>query len=91
MFSVYVAIGFGVIGYLMRRLDISVLPFVIAYILADDFERLIRQAFSASGADPWFMLKSPIAVVFLVAAVVVAIFLSRNPLGRAVVQHADKD
>ena len=91
MFSVYVAIGFGVIGYLMRRLDISVLPFVIAYILADDFERLIRQAFSASGADPWFLLKSPIAVVFLVAAVVVAIFLSRNPVGRAVVQHADKD
>ena len=91
MFSVYAAVGFGVVGYLMRRLNISVLPFVIAYILADDFERTVRQAFSVSGSDPWFMLKSPLALSFLVLAVVVAIFLSRNPVGRAVVQHADKD
>ena len=91
MLSVYVAIGFGVIGYFMRRLDISVLPFVIAYILADDFESTIRQAFSVSGADPWFMLKSPLAVAFLVGAVLVATLLSRNSMGKQVVRHADKD
>ena len=28
---------------------------------------------------------------FLVSAVLVAVFLSRNPIGRAVVKHADKD
>ena len=91
IFSVYVAVGFGVIGYFMRRLGISVLPFVIAYILADDFERLVRQAFAVSGADPWFLAKSPLALLFLVLAVVVAVFLSRNPVGKRVVQHADKD
>jgi putative tricarboxylic transport membrane protein len=91
MLSVYVAVGFGVIGYLMRKLGMSVLPFVISYILADDFERTIRQAFSVSGSDPWFLLKSPLALTFLVSAVLVAIFLSRNPVGKAVVQHADKD
>ena len=91
IFSVYVAVAFGVIGYFMRRLGISVLPFVIAFILADDFERTIRQAFAVSGADPWFLLKSPIAVVFLVGAVLVATLLSRNPVGQRVVQHADKD
>ncbi|MCB2030703.1 MAG: tripartite tricarboxylate transporter permease, partial [Rhodoferax sp.] len=91
MVSVYVAIGFGAIGYLMRKLQISVLPFVIAYILADDFERTIRQAFAVSGADPWFLVKSPIALGFLVTAVLVAVFLGRNPIGKAVVQHADKD
>ncbi|MCP5260968.1 MAG: tripartite tricarboxylate transporter permease [Burkholderiaceae bacterium] len=91
MVSVYVAIGFGAIGYLMRKLQISVLPFVIAYILADDFERTIRQAFAVSGADPWFLVKSPIALGFLVSAVLVAVFLGRNPIGKAVVQHADKD
>ena len=91
MLSVYVAVGFGAIGYLMRKLQMSVLPFVIAYILADDFERTIRQAFAVSGADPWFLAKSPIALAFLVSAVLVAVFLSRNPIGRAVVKHADKD
>lgn len=91
MLSVWVALGFGVVGYLMRRLGISVLPFVIAYILADDFERTVRQAFSASGSDPWFLLRSPIALAFLVLAVVVALFLGRNPVGRRVVAHADRD
>ncbi len=91
MFSVHVAIGFGLIGYLMRKLGMSVLPFVIAYILADDFERTIRQAFAVSGADPWFLAKSPLALAFLLAAVVVAVFLSCNPIGRRVGQHADKD
>ncbi|AOW14455.1 hypothetical protein LPB72_02965 [Hydrogenophaga crassostreae] len=91
MLSVYVAVGFGVIGYFMRRLGISVLPFVIAYILADDFERMIRQAFSVSGSDPWFLVKSPLALVFLILALLVAVFLSRNPVGQQVVKHADKD
>ena len=91
MLSVYVAVGFGVIGYFMRRLGVSVLPFVIAYILADDFERLIRQAFSVSGADPLFLFKSPLALVFLVLALLVAVFISRNPVGKQVVKHADKD
>jgi putative tricarboxylic transport membrane protein len=84
-------VAFGVIGYVMRRLGMSVLPFVIAFILADDFERTIRQAFAVSGADPWFLFKSPIAVVFLISAVLVATLLSRNPVGQQVVRHADKD
>ncbi len=91
MLSVYVAVGFGLIGYLMRRLGMSVLPFVIAYILADDLERLIRQAFAVSGANPWFFFKSPLAIAFLVAAAIVAVFLSRNSIGKEVVRHADKD
>lgn len=91
MFSVFTAVAFGIIGYFMRRLGISVLPFVIAFILADDFERTVRQAFAVSGADPWFLFKSPLAVVFLVGAVLVATLLSRNPVGKQVVQHADKD
>ena len=76
--SIIFALGFGLLGYLMRKLDISVLPFVIAFILTGRLEETIRQAFLASGSDPYFMLKSPIAMLFLCIACFVAIFFSRN-------------
>lgn len=74
MSSVYVAIGFGFLGYLMRKLDISILPFVIAFILANNLETATRQAFSASGGDPWFFFRSPIAIAFFVMIAVVICF-----------------
>lgn len=78
MFSLWTAVGFGVLGYVFRRVDIPVLPFVISYILASPIERTAREAFSASGADPWFLLKSPIALVFLVLSILALAFLSRQ-------------
>lgn len=75
MSSVAIAVVFGVLGYLMRRLDISVLPFVIAFILANNLETTLRQAFSASGGDPYFFLQSPIALAFFAAiGVIVYVF-----------------
>ena len=78
MFSLWTAVGFGVLGYVFRRVDIPVLPFVIAYILASPIERTAREAFSASGADPWFLFKSPIALVFLVLSILALALLSRQ-------------
>jgi len=74
MSAVYIAVGFGFLGYIMRKLEISVLPFVIAYILAENLEFVIRQAFSVSGSDPWFFFKSPIAMIFLGLIFVVIYF-----------------
>lgn len=64
MSAVYIALFFGLLGYIMRKMDISVLPFVIAYILANNLETSIRQAFAVSGGDPYFFFKSPISMVF---------------------------
>lgn len=71
MAALYIAVGFGLLGYLMRRIDMSVLPFVIAFILANNLEEGIRRAFSASGNDPWFFFSSPISIAFFTAALVV--------------------
>ena len=75
--AVWFTVGFGIVGYFMRKLDMSVLPFVIAFILAGNLETTARSAFSASGGDPWFLLKSPIALVFLTLALVVIVWFSR--------------
>jgi putative tricarboxylic transport membrane protein len=76
--SLLLAVACGVLGYAMRKLDVSILPFVIAYILAGRLEETLRQAFAASGGDPWFLFKSPVAVAFLLSGVVVAWYFSRK-------------
>ncbi len=78
MFAIYVTLGFGFLGYLMRKLDISVLPFVIAFILANRLEESMRQAFDATGSNPWFLFQSPIAVAFILLAIGVTVFFARN-------------
>ncbi|MGJ8545419.1 MAG: tripartite tricarboxylate transporter permease [Sulfitobacter sp.] len=56
---------FALIGYALRRLEISILPFVIGFLLAPTLEGLVRGSFTASGGDAFFLLKSPIALVML--------------------------
>jgi len=76
--AIWVVLAFGVLGYLLRKLEVSILPFVIGFILAPRLEELIRGAYSASGGDPLFLLKSPIAVVLLATAVLLVVFASRT-------------
>ena len=79
MSAIWIAIGFGMLGYLMRRLDISPLPFVIAFILGGKLEDTARQAFAATGGDAWFLFTHPIAAIFLaLAAGFVALSLRRT-------------
>lgn len=79
MFAVWITFLFGILGYLMRHFGMSPLPFVIAFILARNLEETGRQAFAATGADPFFLLKSPIALLFLGLAAFVVIHNLRKP------------
>ena len=74
--AIVILLGFGLLGYVMRRLQMSVLPFVIAFILANNLETGLRQAFSGSGGDPWFLFKSPLALLFIALSIGVVVFFS---------------
>ncbi len=80
MFAIWITIFFGLLGYVMRRVGMSPLPFVIAFILAGNLEATARQAFAAMGADPFFLLKSPIAFIFITLAIFVVAYNLRRPL-----------
>lgn len=79
--AVWFTIGFGVLGYLMRRIDMSPLPFVIAFILGGRLEETARQAFSATGSDPWFLFSSATSVVFMVLTVGILLVSARARRG----------
>ena len=76
--AIWTALAFGLIGYVLRRLEISLLPFVIGFILSPKLEELIRGGFSGSGGDPFFLLKSPIALIFLLASVAIVLRATRK-------------
>ncbi|MEL6103093.1 MAG: tripartite tricarboxylate transporter permease [Pseudomonadota bacterium] len=79
MAAMWVAVAFGVLGYLMRRVDMSPLPFVIAFILGGKLEETARQAFSATGGDPLFLFTNPLAAVFVaLSAIVILLNLRRR-------------
>ncbi len=77
--AIWFAFGFGILGYFMMRFAISPLPFVIGFILGGRIEDTARQAFSATGGDPLFLLKSPIAAAFILCAFAVIFLSLRKP------------
>lgn len=79
MQAIWFTIRFGVLGYGMRRLGISPLPFVIAFILGGKLEETARQAFAATGADPWFLFNRPVAAILILAAIGFVAISLRKP------------
>ncbi|WP_209427160.1 tripartite tricarboxylate transporter permease [Pararhodobacter sp. SW119] len=66
MFGVYLMIGFGFVGYFMKKLDFSFVTFVVGYVLGPMAELTIRQSLIISQRNPAVLLEHPIALIFLV-------------------------
>lgn len=78
MAAVWITLAFGLLGYAMRRLGISPLPFVIAFILGAKLEETARQAFAATGGNGWFLFSSFTASAFMGLTVLVLFFSLRS-------------
>ncbi len=78
---IWFTLGFGVLGFGMRLVSMSPLPFVIAFILGGRLEDSARQAFAATGGDPWFLLTHPLAAAFVALSVLIVFIGVRS--GRA--------
>ncbi|RAI01875.1 hypothetical protein DLJ53_10755 [Acuticoccus sediminis] len=76
--GLFTALGFALVGYVLRRLEVSILPFVIGFLLAPTLEGLLRGSYSASGADPYFLLRSPISIAMLGLAVLLMVRMVRG-------------
>jgi putative tricarboxylic transport membrane protein len=68
--DVWLAIGFGLLGYAFLKLDCEPAPFVLGFILGPMIEENLRRAMLLSRGDPTIFLTRPISAAFLVATVV---------------------
>ena len=63
-------LGFGVVGFLMRRFAFPSAPVVVGVILGPIAESQLRRALAISLGDPMTLLQSPISATLLVIALV---------------------
>jgi putative tricarboxylic transport membrane protein len=67
--DVYIALAFGVLGYVMRLVGMSPALLVIGLVLGEMLERNLQQALGLSGGSFWTMISQPLVLVFLAVAV----------------------
>jgi putative tricarboxylic transport membrane protein len=67
-FDVWVALIFGIIGYLMRKLGFPIAPMVLATVLAPMLETSLQQSLLLSMGSPFIFFKRPIAAFFMALA-----------------------
>lgn len=66
-FDLYLMIGFGVLGYVLRKLDITLVPLVLGLLLGADMENNLRRALSISGGDYGVLVASWISILLYLA------------------------
>lgn len=70
VFDVWVALGFGVIGYLMQKVEMPASPVILAVILGPMAESNLRRAVLMYQGSYDFLWTRPITVVFLALAAI---------------------
>ncbi len=74
IFDLYIMFAFGVIGYLLKKLDFSVTPMILALVLGKMFEESFRRSLIISDGDFTIFLKRPISLTLLVISVLVFLY-----------------
>jgi putative tricarboxylic transport membrane protein len=71
LFDVWLLAAFGLLGYLMRRLDYPAAPLILGLVLGDNMERALRQSLMMSQGDLAILVSRPISAVMLTLAVLI--------------------
>jgi putative tricarboxylic transport membrane protein len=53
-------LGFGVVGYVFKKLDYPLAPLVLALVLGNNAENSFRQAMLDSNGSVWIMWSNPL-------------------------------
>jgi len=85
MFDVFVMVGAGILGYVLRLFGVPVAPLLIAFILCPPLEESMRQALIRSQGDVTVFFTHPISAFFLALALAAVVFtIRRQRKGRQV-------
>jgi len=84
-FDLLTMTAFGVLGYILRKLDISLVPLVLGLLLGADMENNLRRALSISGGDFGILVASPISVgLYIATAALLTVGILMSLTGRGV-------
>jgi putative tricarboxylic transport membrane protein len=61
-FDLLLAIGFGVLGWWFRKLEVPLVPIILGFVLGRMLEDNLRRAMSLSDGDATALLASPVSI-----------------------------
>jgi putative tricarboxylic transport membrane protein len=70
-YDILVMLGFGILGYLMRKLKYEGAPLVMAFVLGPLLELNLRRSLIVSDGSFWIFFSRPISAVILILALVI--------------------
>ena len=68
-FDLLMLVGFGVLGYFLRKLDVPTVPVILGILLGGNMEDALRRAMTLSDGDAMYLFSSPIAIGLWIAAI----------------------
>jgi putative tricarboxylic transport membrane protein len=63
--DLYILIGMGGIGYILRKLKFDMAPLILALVLGPMLEKTLRQSLFMTRGDVWMIISRPITAVLL--------------------------
>jgi putative tricarboxylic transport membrane protein len=91
LFDVWIMLGFGVLGYLLRKLDLPLAPAILALILGPMMERSLRTTLEISAGSFAIFLDRPLALALLAIPVLVLGFMLLKPRALASIRQSDAE
>jgi putative tricarboxylic transport membrane protein len=91
LFDVWVMLGFGIVGYLLRKLDFPIAPAILALILGPMMERSLRTTLEISGGSLAIFLDRPLALALLAVPVIVVATLILKPGSVSKLRESDAE
>ena len=65
LFDVWMLAAFGLLGYVMRRLDYPSAPLILGLVLGDSMERALRQSLMMSQGELGILVSRPVSAIML--------------------------
>ena len=88
-FDLLLMIGFGLMGWVLRKLDVPLVPIILGTLLGNTMENNLRRAITISNGDWWTLLGSPLAIGLWAVAVIG--FLMPIIVGKALRSRMKRD
>ena len=69
-FDLLVMVGFGLLGWVLRKLEVPMVPVILGILLGELMEKNLRRALTISDGELSVLYGSPLAMSFLVVALI---------------------
>lgn len=69
-FDLMVMVGFGVLGWVLRKLDVPLVPVILGTLLGNEMESNLRRAMTISDGDWSVLVGSPLAIGLWAVAII---------------------